>query len=73
MNVLYRDLVCGHGDNESMTNIISHYLYYHDLMGVGRKKLGLKKCLVVLSKLLSIHLFPHLLELCLVLMDSALC
>ena len=34
------------------------------------KKLGLKKCLVVLSKLLSIHLSPHLLELCLVLMDS---
>ena len=27
MNVLYGDLICGHGDNESMNNIISHYLH----------------------------------------------
>ncbi|KAM4119514.1 hypothetical protein ACJW30_03G065800 [Castanea mollissima] len=40
MNVLYGDLVCGHGDNESMDNIISHYLYYLDLMGVGREEAG---------------------------------
>ena len=41
MNVLYGDLVCGHGDNESMNNIISHYLYYYlDLMGVGREEAG---------------------------------
>ncbi|KAK7845824.1 chitinase-like protein 1, partial [Quercus suber] len=40
MNVLYGDLVCGHGDNESMNNIISHYLYYLDLMGVGREEAG---------------------------------
>ncbi|XP_030960644.1 chitinase-like protein 1 [Quercus lobata] len=38
MNVLYGDLVCGQGDNESMNNIISHYLYYLDLMGVGQEK-----------------------------------
>uniref|UniRef100_A0A2N9GAE4 Glycoside hydrolase family 19 catalytic domain-containing protein n=1 Tax=Fagus sylvatica TaxID=28930 RepID=A0A2N9GAE4_FAGSY len=35
MNVLYGDIVCGQGDNDSMNNIISHYLYYLDLMGVG--------------------------------------
>ena len=40
MNVLYGDLVCGKGDNESMNNIISHYLYYLDLMGVGREEAG---------------------------------
>ena len=38
MNVLYKDPVCGQGDNESMNNIISHYLYYLDLMGVGREE-----------------------------------
>ncbi|KAL0005568.1 hypothetical protein SO802_013129 [Lithocarpus litseifolius] len=37
MNVLYGDLVCGKGDNESVNNIISHYLSYLDLMGVGRE------------------------------------
>nr|POE58448.1 chitinase-like protein 1 [Quercus suber] len=37
MNVLYGDLVCGQGDNESMNNIISHYL---DLMGVGQEEAG---------------------------------
>ncbi|PIA51643.1 hypothetical protein AQUCO_01100480v1, partial [Aquilegia coerulea] len=40
MNVLYGDLVCGHGDIEGMTNIISHYLYYLDNIGVGRKQAG---------------------------------
>ena len=40
MNVLYGDLVCGKGDNEFMNNIISHYLYYLDLMDVGREAVG---------------------------------
>nr|XP_023895917.1 chitinase-like protein 1 [Quercus suber]POE56838.1 chitinase-like protein 1 [Quercus suber] len=40
MNVLYGDLVCGQGDNESMNNIISHYRYYLDIMGVGREEAG---------------------------------
>ncbi|XP_030959646.1 chitinase-like protein 1 [Quercus lobata] len=40
MNVLYGDLICGHGDNESMNNIISHYLYYLDLMGINREEVG---------------------------------
>ena len=40
MNVLYGDLVCGKGEVDGMTNIISHYLYYLDLMGVGREEAG---------------------------------
>lgn len=40
MNVLYGDQVCGQGDSESMSNIVSHYLYYLDLMGVGREEAG---------------------------------
>jgi hypothetical protein len=40
MNVLYGDSVCGQGDGDSMNNIISHYLYYLDLMGVGREEAG---------------------------------
>jgi hypothetical protein len=40
MNVLYGDLVCGQGDNDSMNNTISHYLYYLDLMGVGQEEAG---------------------------------
>lgn len=40
MNVLYGDQVCGKGDDESMNNMISHYLYYLDLMGVGREEAG---------------------------------
>ncbi|XP_015899990.3 chitinase-like protein 2 [Ziziphus jujuba] len=40
MNVLYGDQVCGQGDSESMNNIVSHYLYYLDLMGVGREEGG---------------------------------
>ncbi len=45
MNVLYGDLVCNQGDNESMNNIISHYLYYLDLLGVGREEAGPHKVL----------------------------
>ncbi|KAK0608825.1 hypothetical protein LWI29_036592 [Acer saccharum] len=40
MNVLYGDQVCGKDDDESMDNIVSHYLYYLDLMGVGREEAG---------------------------------
>ncbi|XP_077235832.1 chitinase-like protein 1 [Tasmannia lanceolata] len=40
MNVLYGDQVCGKGDDDSMNNMISHYLYYLDLMGVGRESAG---------------------------------
>ncbi|KAK9714231.1 hypothetical protein RND81_06G080300 [Saponaria officinalis] len=39
MNVLFGDQVCGQGEDvEKMNNIISHYLYYSDLMGIGREK-----------------------------------
>lgn len=40
MNILYGDSVCGQGDVDSMNNIISHYQYYLDLMGVGREEAG---------------------------------
>ncbi|MQL92699.1 hypothetical protein Taro_025333 [Colocasia esculenta] len=40
MNILYGDLVCGQGYIDSMNNIISHYQYYLDLMGVGREFSG---------------------------------
>lgn len=40
MNVLYGDQVCGQGDVDTMNNIISHYLYFLDLMGVGREEAG---------------------------------
>ncbi|KAG0475521.1 hypothetical protein HPP92_015207 [Vanilla planifolia] len=40
MNVLYGDEVCGQGSIDSMNNIISHYQYYLDLMGVGRQSSG---------------------------------
>ncbi|XP_072993218.1 chitinase-like protein 1 [Typha latifolia] len=40
MNVLYGDLTCGQGSVDSMNNIISHYQYYLDLMGVGRELSG---------------------------------
>lgn len=40
MNVLYGDLVCGKGEVDDMNNIISHYLHYLDLMGVGREEAG---------------------------------
>ncbi|THU70330.1 hypothetical protein C4D60_Mb08t23860 [Musa balbisiana] len=37
MNVLHGDQVCGQGPVDGMNNIISHYQYYLDLMGVGRQ------------------------------------
>lgn len=40
MNILYGDQVCGQGDVDSMNNIISHYQYYLDLLGVGREQAG---------------------------------
>ncbi|KAI4303151.1 hypothetical protein MLD38_038816 [Melastoma candidum] len=40
MNVLYGDDVCGKGEDEHMNNMVSHYLYYLDLMGVGREEAG---------------------------------
>nr|AZH68438.1 chitinase-like protein 1 [Gastrodia elata] len=40
MNVLYGDQTCGQGFADSMNNIISHYQYYLDLMGVGRQNSG---------------------------------
>ncbi|GAV58995.1 Glyco_hydro_19 domain-containing protein [Cephalotus follicularis] len=40
MNVLFGDGVCGQGDIDAMNNIISQYLYYLDLMGVGREQAG---------------------------------
>lgn len=40
MNILYGDSVCGQGDIDPMNNIISHYLYYLDLLGVGRESAG---------------------------------
>eukprot|EP00262_Sarcandra_glabra_P022256 TRINITY_DN981_c0_g1_i1.p1 TRINITY_DN981_c0_g1~~TRINITY_DN981_c0_g1_i1.p1 ORF type:complete len:309 (+),score=35.13 TRINITY_DN981_c0_g1_i1:181-1107(+) len=40
MNVLYGDLVCGQGFMDAMNNIISHYQYYLDLLGVGRENSG---------------------------------
>ncbi|XP_015087651.1 chitinase-like protein 1 [Solanum pennellii] len=40
MNILYGDGVCGQGDVDAMNNIVSHYLYYLDLMGVGREEAG---------------------------------
>ncbi|KAB2625212.1 chitinase-like protein 2 [Pyrus ussuriensis x Pyrus communis] len=40
INVLYGDQVCGQGDVDSMNNIVSHYLYYLDKIGVGREEAG---------------------------------
>ncbi|XP_010069371.2 chitinase-like protein 1 [Eucalyptus grandis] len=40
MNILYGDQVCGKGDIDDMNVIVSHYLYYLDLMGVGREEAG---------------------------------
>jgi len=40
MNILYGDLTCGQGFVDSMNNIISHYQYYLDLMGIGREFSG---------------------------------
>jgi len=40
MNILYGEGVCGQGDVDSMNTIISHYLHYLDLLGVGREQAG---------------------------------
>ncbi|KAL5541925.1 hypothetical protein UlMin_009635 [Ulmus minor] len=41
MNVLYGEQVCGeNGNSEQRDNMVSHYLYYLDLMGVGREEAG---------------------------------
>ncbi|KAM1036860.1 hypothetical protein FF1_031793 [Malus domestica] len=40
MNILYGESVCGKGDIDAMNNIVSHYQYYLDLMGVGRDEAG---------------------------------
>ncbi|KAI4344983.1 hypothetical protein L6164_012153 [Bauhinia variegata] len=40
MNLLYGDYLCGQGDIDPMNNIISHYLYYCDLLGVSREQAG---------------------------------
>ena len=40
MNVLYGDLTCGQGFVDSMNNVISHYQYYLDLLGIGRGNSG---------------------------------
>ncbi|XP_074591962.1 chitinase-like protein 1 [Curcuma longa] len=40
MNILYGDSICGQGFIDPMNNIISHYQYYLDLMGVGRGRSG---------------------------------
>ncbi|CAN6580340.1 unnamed protein product [Malus baccata var. baccata] len=33
-------LICGKGDIDAMNNIVSHYQYYLDLMGVGQDEAG---------------------------------
>ncbi|KAK7834967.1 chitinase-like protein 1, partial [Quercus suber] len=40
MNILYGERTCGQGDIDPMNTIISHYLYYLDLLGVGREQAG---------------------------------
>lgn len=40
MNILYGEMTCAQGDIDPMNTIISHYLYYLDLMGVGREDAG---------------------------------
>ncbi|KAF3457079.1 hypothetical protein FNV43_RR01736 [Rhamnella rubrinervis] len=40
MNILYGEMTCGQGDIDPMNTIVSHYLYYLDLMGVGREEAG---------------------------------
>lgn len=40
MNLLYGESVCGQGDVDAMNNIISHYLYYVDLLGLSREQAG---------------------------------
>lgn len=45
MNILYGDLVCGQGDIDPMNTIISHYLYYYELMGGNREDAGTNEVL----------------------------
>jgi len=45
MNILYGELTCGQGDIDPMNVIISHYLYYLDLLGVGREEAGTNEVL----------------------------
>ncbi|OMO73787.1 Glycoside hydrolase, family 19, catalytic [Corchorus olitorius] len=40
MNILYGDYLCGKGDIDPMNTIVSHYLYYLDLLGIGREQAG---------------------------------
>nr|GEY01775.1 chitinase-like protein 1 [Tanacetum cinerariifolium] len=40
MNILYGERTCGQGDIDDMNTIITHYLYYLDLMGLGREDAG---------------------------------
>lgn len=40
INVLNGGLECGQGDIEAMSNRVSHYLHFLDLMGVGRELAG---------------------------------
>lgn len=40
INVLNGGLECGQGDIEAMSNMVSHYLHFLDLMGVGRELAG---------------------------------
>ena len=40
MNILDGERTCGQGDIDDMNTIITHYLYYLDLMGVGRETAG---------------------------------
>ncbi|XVF86127.1 hypothetical protein PTKIN_Ptkin18bG0015800 [Pterospermum kingtungense] len=40
MNILYGEYTCGQGDIDPMNTVVSHYLYFLDLMGVGREQAG---------------------------------
>ncbi|CAI9094993.1 OLC1v1030842C1 [Oldenlandia corymbosa var. corymbosa] len=40
MNLLYGENVCNKGDDATMGRYINHFLYYADLLGVGREKAG---------------------------------
>nr|GEV36895.1 chitinase-like protein 1 [Tanacetum cinerariifolium] len=37
MNILYGERTCGRGDIDDMNTVITHYLYYLDLMGLSRE------------------------------------
>ena len=40
MNVLYGDYLCGKGDVDPMSTIVSHFLYFLDILGIGREEAG---------------------------------